>query len=373
MDVIINALQFKQNSSGIGVMIRDLFSQYITSTTRQCMVILAKDSPNFPCHKENVTVVRIPYCNSQNLGRLFFQTFALGRHYCRNKVFMTTDSKIPFFMPKDCFVIPIITDLAVYRMQNVYRYSRVFWWKLQYSYVKRRANHFLAISEFTKREMTDLLKIPPENIDVIPCACASNMKRVEDTEKLTELRRKYKLPFRFALFVGNSNPRKNLERMIRAFDLAKMRGELPQELIIAGEQGWKFSREEALQGICHPEAIRFIGFVDDEDMPALYSAAELFVFPTIYEGFGIPVLEAQSCGTPVLTSNCSALPEVGGSGAIYVDPNDVEQIAAGILRILQNVEDTKKMVSDGYQNVKRFSWAASAAHLNQIVEEVVER
>ena len=97
-------------------------------------------------------------------------------------------------------------------------------------------------------------------------------------------------------------------------------------MVIAGEQGWKFDKQTALKGIAHQDDIRFIGFVPDEDMAALYSAADAFLFPTLYEGFGIPVIEAQSCGTPVLTSNVSSLPEVGGDAAVYVDPYDVEDI-----------------------------------------------
>ncbi len=114
--------------------------------------------------------------------------------------------------------------------------------------------------------------------------------------------------------------------MIKAFDAVKTEKGVSHQLIIAGEQGWKFDRQQAVQGCNHPQTIRFIGFVPDEDMAALYSAASLFVFPTLYEGFGIPVLEAQVCGVPVLTSNCTSLPEVGGEGAYYVDPYSEKEI-----------------------------------------------
>lgn len=109
-------------------------------------------------------------------------------------------------------------------------------------------------------------------------------------------------------------------RLLKAFDGLKERGGIPHQLVVAGEQGWKFDREKALRRLKHREAVRFVGFVPDGDMPALYSAASLFTFPTLYEGFGIPVLEAQSCGVPVLASDYSALPEVGGQGRAVCEP-----------------------------------------------------
>lgn len=148
--------------------------------------------------------------------------------------------------------------------------------------------------------------------------------------------------------------------MIKAFDAVKTEKGVSHQLIIAGEQGWKFDRQQAVQGCNHPQAIRFIGFVPDEDMAALYSAASLFVFPTLYEGFGIPVLEAQVCGVPVLTSNYTSLPEVGGEGAYYVDPYSEKEIAEGIWKLLTEPELAEKLVQLGKQNVKRFSWERSA-------------
>lgn len=192
-----------------------------------------------------------------------------------------------------------------------------------------------------------------------------------DTARLANLREKYHLPEHFVLFVGNFNPRKNLERLIRAFDRAKEEG-IPHQLVIAGEQGWKFDRDRALQRTKHSEDIRFIGYVPDEDMPALYSAADLFVFPSLYEGFGIPVLEAQACGTPVLTSNGSALPEVGGEGAVYVDPYNIDDISNGILRSLQDATLAENLSKKGLENVQRFSWKKSAIRLNRIVEDAVK-
>ena len=135
--VAINALQYKQNSSGIGVMIRELFSRYTRVTSRPCQVVLPHDGPDFPAGPRT-ELVRIPWDHRQSLHRMFFQTFSLGRRYGRDGVLLTTDSKTPFFLPKSCTLIPLITDLAVFRMPEVYQASRVWWWRFQYHYLCRR-------------------------------------------------------------------------------------------------------------------------------------------------------------------------------------------------------------------------------------------
>lgn len=351
-------------------MIRNLYGAYTGVTQHKCRVIVPQDSPEFPVNGQS-EIIRIPWNHRQNFRRIFFQAFAMGRRYCQNAVLLTTDSKCPFFLPKSSTLIPLITDLAVYRMPEVYQRSRVFLWRLQYRYVRRRADFFLAISEFTKKEMVELWHIPPEKVHIVPCACSPVLTRETSQERLSELREKYDLPEQFILFVGNSNPRKNLTRLIRAFDRAKTEGDLPHQLIIAGEQGWKFDREQVVRGIQHRKYVRFISFVSDEDMSALYSAASLFAFPTLYEGFGIPVLEAQACGVPVLTSKCSSLPEVGGEGAFYVDPYDVESISDGIRAVLTDPVLAEKLVQQGLENVKRFSWKKSAQRLDEIIEKEV--
>lgn len=370
MKIVINALQYKPNSSGIGVMLRDLFGAYTGITRHTCRVILSQDSPDFPSGT-NIETIRSPWRNNQRLRRILFQTFQFGKKYCNDAVLLTSDSKTPLFLPGSCKLVPLVTDLAVYRIPEVYQRSRVLWWRVQYQYIRRRADFFLAISEFTKREITELLGIPEEKIHIIPCACSERMVRVEDTERLEALRKKYELPEQYILFVGNNNPRKNLVRTIQSFDMLKEKTSFPHQLVIAGEQGWKFDRAKALESIHHRDAVRFIGFAADEDMPALYSAAALFLFPTLYEGFGIPVLEAQTCGVPVVTSNCSSLPEVAGDGAEYVDPYSVESIFDGMRKVLSDSLLSQKLIDRGAENVKRYSWTASADKLNEIIEKEV--
>jgi len=366
--IVINALQYKKNSSGIGIMIRDLFSAFCGMTERPCQVILAKDSPDFNCAEASKMFVGCRY--EQGIRRMLFQTFVMGIRYCRNSVLLTVDSKIPLLLPKSCKLIPIVTDLAVFRLPEAYQFSRVLLWRLQYRLLLRRADRFLAISEFTKKDLMERFSLPEEKISVVPCACETDFLQQVEEEAIHRVREKYALPGRFVLFVGNCNPRKNLRRLLEAFDKMKTETSLPHELLIVGEQGWKFSEEETLHGLTNRDSVRFLGYIPDEDMPALYAAAELFAFPSLYEGFGIPVLEAQSCGTPVLTGNCTSLPEVGGDGAIYADPYSVEDISEKMKAVLTEQTLAESLREKGLLNVRRFSWEKSAEILNQKIKEI---
>lgn len=370
--IVINALQYKQKSSGIGVLIRELFTPLTALTKRETQVILSQDSPPFLAQGAT-EVVRSPYDNRKGFRRMLFQSFIVGRRYGKNSILLTTDSKTPLFLPDSCMLLPVITDLAVFRMPEVYQKSRVLWWRFQYQYLCQKASHFVAISEFTKKEMIEILGLKPEQIDVVPCAASEQYQPEQDAHKLYKIRNTYQLPEQYLLFVGNQNPRKNLNRLLLAYDRAIEQGNFPHHLVIAGEQGWKFNREACLAPIKNRDHVHFIGFVPDEDMPALYTAASVFLFPTIYEGFGIPVLEAQLCGTPVLTSNCTSLPEVGGEAAIYVDPYQVEDMAQGMIQVLKHPSRLQELVQKGFENAKRFSWSGSAKVLDEIIERIAEK
>lgn len=369
--ILINALQYKRDSSGIGILLRELFGLFIQRTEYPCQFVLSKGNSSIFPHNSNVEIIETPFVYEESFKRILYQSFLLGTR-CNNTVLLTVDSKVPLFLPRRCRLLPLITDLAVFRMPEVYQGSRVFLWKHQFHTICHHATHFLAISEFTKKEMVEILGISPEHIDIVSCAASSKMHRVADEVALSFLRSKYQLPEHFILFVGNFNPRKNITRLISAFDQVKQKNCLPYDLVIAGSQGWKFEKTEALSNIANKESIHFIGYVPDEDMPALYSAAEVFAFPTLYEGFGIPVIEAQICGTPVLTSNTSSLPEIAGDTAVYVDPYSEVSIADGLLRLLTDNQLRNNLIEKGYRNANRFSWEASVQKLEQVLTTITE-
>ncbi len=369
--IVINGLQYKQQSSGIGVLSYQLFGNLIKYLHKDIPVevLLLNDSPDFSFDNGHTKIIRSKYQKKQNIKRNLFQSLVMGQRHCKDSILLTTDSKIPFFLPKSCSVVSVITDMALFRMPGVYKSSRVFYWKLQYGYLKKKTVKYIAISEFTKKELMRTLNIPEEKIEVIYCSTKEDFQNQNNQEKLKFVKDKYQLPENYFLFVGNFNPRKNIERMIKAFDLYKKEEKQgDHKLVIVGETGWKFKQQETLQNTKHRNHILFIGYVDDEDMSTVYTMAEAFLFPTLYEGFGIPVVEAQKCRVPVITSNLSALPEVSGEGAIYVDPYDIEAIKEAMIEVHFKKEE---LIEKGIQNSRRFSWSDSAKKLETIISSII--
>lgn len=221
----------------------------------------------------------------------------------------------------------------------------------------KRADIIITPSENTKRDIVDYYKIPPGKIKVI----YPGINAAHDGTKTEEIRKKYDLPEKFILFLGTIEPRKNIIGLIEAFEMLRAKYPATAHLVIAGAPGWKnkkiFARAKASKVA---GKIHFIDFVAPEDKAALYAAANIFVYPSLYEGFGFPVLEAMSAGTPVITSNRSSLSEIVGSAAYLVDPTRPEQITLAMNELLTKPELCAWHVQKRSEQVKKYSWEKAA-------------
>ncbi len=227
-----------------------------------------------------------------------------------------------------------------------------------------RAVRVLADSQNTKNDLIDLLEVPPDKISVVPGGVEPRFRPVRDTVRLAEVRSRYNLPQWFILSVGTIEPRKNFARLIAAYGQLRRQTGLPHALVVAGRNGWLYQDiydQVAKEGL--NEHVRFIGFVADDDLPALYTLADLFAFPSLYEGFGLPPLEAMACGTPVVTSNRSSLPEAVGSAALQVEPEDNDALADAMARVLGNANLRMRLADLGRAQAARFTWKSAAAKL----------
>ncbi|MDE0197560.1 MAG: glycosyltransferase family 1 protein [Caldilineaceae bacterium] len=231
-----------------------------------------------------------------------------------------------------------------------------------------RADHLIADSQNTALDLESTWPQLEGRISVVQGAvdlCAFH--RVSGEEALDAVRQKYAIgdrPYIFAL--STLEPRKNYPRLIRAYHAARRDSDLPHRLVIGGKKGWLFDEIFAtVRELGIEEDVHFPGFVDDADLPALYSGAEFFAYPSLYEGFGLPIIEALACGTPVLTSDNSCLPEAGGEGAIYVDAESVESIAEGIVRLATQPELRAGLAAAGEVHARSFTWSRS---LDQLLE-----
>jgi len=261
-----------------------------------------------------------------------------------------------------CPAVVTIHDLSFLRFPALFRPANRLYLAVLTRLSTRRARRLIAVSAETASEVTRLLGVPAERIDVVYHG-VDPMFRPLPAGEVAAFRQRRGLPERFVLFVGTLEPRKNLVRLVEAF--ARIRAgadrHIGARLVLAGGKGWLydelFARVEAL-GL--GEQVTFPGYVASDELPLWYNAATVLAYPSIYEGFGLPLLEAQACGTPVLTSNVSSLPEAAGEAALMVDPYDVEALAAGLHRLLVDEPLRHELRERGLAHAGQFSWPRAA-------------
>ena len=250
-----------------------------------------------------------------------------------------------------------------------YAYARASMWA-----AARRSDCILTVSEASKRDILHFFNVSPDKIVVVPNAIDEHFWVTPAEEDVARVRERYQLDHRFVLYVGNIKPHKNLVRLIEAF--AELRtGDLEDvKLLIIGDE---ISKLPALRRAVHRHKlhkhVRFLGYVNDETLAILYRLAALFVFPSLYEGFGLPPLEAMASGTPVVTSSISSLPEVAGDAAVLVDPYYVESIVDGMRKVLENPARAEEMRLKGLARAREFSWERSVQKTREVYQRVGSR
>jgi glycosyltransferase involved in cell wall biosynthesis len=233
----------------------------------------------------------------------------------------------------------------------------------------RRADQILADSRSTRHDLTNLLGIDPERIQVLYPGVESRFMPVADPTNLEGVRQTYALPRHFVLGLGTLQPRKNFAGLIDAFGrmLGSRTGEPALDdlhLVICGSKGWMYEDiEPAVERAGLGQRVQVVGFVKDEDLPALYNLASVFAFPSWYEGFGVPVLEAMACGTPVVAADNSSLPEVVGEAGLLVGAADADALGTAMFRLLTDQGLRESLIAAGYEQARRFTWRDAAAQL----------
>ncbi|MBX3178630.1 MAG: glycosyltransferase family 4 protein [Candidatus Hydrogenedentes bacterium] len=255
-------------------------------------------------------------------------------------------------------VVLTVHDCIFMRHPEWFRWERARYYRWAGLRSARRAGRIIADSEATAGDVAAYMGIPRDRIDVVPLA-ASDRFRPAPVEEIAAARARHGLPERFVLYTGTLEPRKNLAALVRAWDAAAK--DIPDALVIAGRAGWKTSGlHEAIRAARHRERILLTGFIPDADLPALLSGARAFVWPSRYEGFGLPVLEAMACGAPVITADCSSLPEVAGDAAVLVDPNDEAALSRAIRAICLDDEARARLSVSGLRRASEFTWRRCA-------------
>jgi glycosyltransferase involved in cell wall biosynthesis len=284
-------------------------------------------------------------------------------------LFHGTVNVVPPRLP--CPSVVTVHDLAFLRFPDQVT-------KRRYRYLSRmirgsvnRATKVIAVSESTKRDIVELLDVAPEKIAVTPLGVDERFRPL-DEEALATFRQQAGIERSFALFVGTLEPRKNLPRLVEAFSI--IADDVPHDLVVIGPEGWLTNEiHETSARLLERGRLQFRGFVSDGQLPAWYSACDLFAYPSLYEGFGLPALEAMACGAPVLTSSVSALPEVVGDAALTVSPTDSQTIAEGMRRLLMDSELRRDLRHRGIERSKVFTWARTAELTVEVYREAAGR
>ncbi len=231
-----------------------------------------------------------------------------------------------------------------------------------------RAERVIAVSDNTRTDVLRHYRVHPDRVIVVPNGVEPELTPVGDPGQIQALRERHRLPERFILFVGTLQPRKNLVGLLRAY--ARLKDTLDWPLVVVGAKGWLYEpvfNEARALGVT--DRVIFAGYADQPTLRLWYSAATIFVYPSLYEGFGLPVLEAMACGTPVVTSSTSSLPEVAGDAAITIEPTDAGALASALDRLIQDVALRSELRRRGLDRARQFSWERTARETSAVYRQ----
>lgn len=365
--ILINGLQLSKYNTGVQYYTENLLIAidklgdefiYETMVDQKCQLI--NDLENIRFIKDRLI--------SNKWKRVFYENIYIPRYIkrCESLLYHSPNYILPFGIkiPTVLTVHDLITLDYPYYCQN----ETVLYFKMCLKRSINKASKIITVSNQVKEDILKHFKIPNNKIEVIYHGISSIFVKTLDLSIID----KYEIPNKYILFVGNIEPKKNLGRLIKAFSLLKMQQGIKHKLVIAGKKGWKYkSVFQMVKELGLKNEIVFTDYIPEKDLPALYSMADIFVFPSLYEGFGIPPLEAMACEVPVLVSNKGALPEVTGSKCLQVDPYDVKHIADKMYKLISDQNLRQKSVNDGKQWVKQFTWEQTARKTLEVYKQVI--
>lgn len=314
-------------------------------------------APNF---LQNVTLytTRVPV--HKPLWRIFWEQSLFAWALRDNYALLHSLAYVSPFLNRTPSIVTLY-DLSFYLYPEYFRPFHRLYLQIGTRVAARRARRILTISESAKQDVVRLLRVESERVHVAPPGVEPEFFQPVAAPAIEHFRRTKHLPEHFVLFLGTREPRKNLPTLIRAFVQAKRAARLPHYLILAGGRGWlDHNIAQTIQELGVTDQVIFPGFVPQSELPLWYRAADAFVYPSQYEGFGMPALEALACGTPVIASNVSSLPEAVGSAGRLVNPRAPQEIADALIEILTNASLRREFAERGPLHARQFTWTRTA-------------
>lgn len=372
--VLINGLLLNKELSGVQYYIKNLLDEYgrMSSSELEFSALLTSHYQKNIINNKNLRVETLNLENKNRIKRILFEHFRLSKLFIKKYDLLHAPGYILPYNWKKASVLTV-HDLIALDYPQYCQNETVTYFKILLADSIKKATKIIAVSNKVKADILHRFDIKEEKIHVIYHGISERFKRLSANNKITDsIREKYNLPKKYILFVGNIEPKKNLVNLINAFYKLKNKNEIEHKLVIVGKKGWKDKFVyKSVSKLKIDRELKFIGYIPEEDLPAIYSMADLFVFPSLYEGFGIPPLEAMSCEVPVLISNRGALPEITGGSCMQVDPYNIEEIANQIYKLLTDKKMSERLVEEGKEWVKRFSWKTTALETLKVYKEAI--
>lgn len=272
-----------------------------------------------------------------------------------------------------CPFVTTVYDLSFMRYPNAFKPFNRFYLSTFTRYSSKRAKAIMTISESTRQDVIHFFGISPAKVKTIYCGVDPSFKPLSQAT-IADFKAKQGLPEKFIFRLGTIEPRKNVEGLIKAYAIWQTREAQAPPLFIAGGKGWYYKQVfQLVEALGLTDKIIFPGYLPQEDLVFWYNAASLFVYPSYFEGFGLPVLEAMACGTPVITSNVSSLPEVAGDAARLIDPDDIEQLSEAMQEIFYQPALIQHLIEQGLQQAACFSWDKTAQETVAVYKRVLDK
>ncbi|OGY25464.1 MAG: hypothetical protein A2Z24_01985 [Candidatus Woykebacteria bacterium RBG_16_44_10] len=318
---------------------------------------------NFEISQTNFSTKVIPSPRFWTQGRLAFECFVRPPD-----ILFVPAHTIPALRRPGLKTVTTIHDLGAEFLAEYHQFPQKIYLNWATKYIAQHATHLIAVSNFTKKDLIRILKVRAGRISVVYEGVDTKIFYHRPDWEIKQVRANYGIVKDYFLYVGTIQPRKNLTRLMEAFAASELKN---IDLVLAGSSGW-LNEEiyKAPEKFSVSNHVSFLGYVDREDLPALYGGALGLAFPSLYEGFGLPILEAFACGCPVLTSNIGAMAEVSGEAAFLVDPLSKDEIAAGLKKLATDKALRENLIKKGEEKVKEFSWEKTARETVKIFEKV---
>lgn len=309
------------------------------------------------------------------LNKFIWNAWTLPRYLRKNLVDVYHTQYItPFFIPKKIKVITTIHDISFNFYPQLIKWTDLFFLKTLIPRSLKRADKIITVSNFTKKEIIKFYKVNPEKVETIYNATGDNfLKNTFIAGELNLVREKYNLPEKFILYIGTMQPRKNIPFLIEAY--ANVKNKLDgAKLVIAGKKSYNYDKkiDEVAAKYDLKDEILFPGYIDESDKPILFNLSHFFVFPSLYEGFGIPVLEAMSQGVPVLAADIPSLKEVGEEAVLYFNPRDLASLEKALYNISISQNLREKLAKSGLERSRLFSWKKTASKILEVYKTSAE-